>query len=279
MLSIGEFSKICKVSTKTLRYYDEIGLLKPTNINLENGYRNYSIKQLEDMLLINKLKMYQFSLEEIKELLNFKDNNLELFYTKLNNKKSQIQKSINDSISIISEIDRDLDDVKNGKSLNSYLQEIKVKEVIFSNINILSKRVKVSYQDCLDGYNKFFSPLFNEIIKNKWTIKYAPMTIYHSDEYKIDGYDIEFAIALDKPNEKTKSFSPGMCLKSVLKGSYSNITSAYIKQKQFCEKYGYESTKKPFDVYISNPYKITNIQDLITEIYMPVKKIKERVIC
>jgi len=231
------------------------------------------------MLLINKLKMYQFSLEEIKELLNFKDNNLELFYTKLNNKKSQIQKSINDSISIISEIDRDLDDVKNGKSLNSYLDEIKVKEVIFSNINILSKRVKVSYQDCLDGYNKFFSPLFNEIIKNKWTIKYAPMTIYHSDEYKIDGYDIEFAIALDKPNEKTKSFSPGMCLKSVLKGSYSNITSAYIKQKQFCEKYGYKSTNKPFDVYISNPYKITNIQDLITEIYMPVKKIKERVIC
>lgn len=35
MLSIGEFSKICKVSTKTLRYYDEIGLIKPSKINQE----------------------------------------------------------------------------------------------------------------------------------------------------------------------------------------------------------------------------------------------------
>lgn len=37
MLSIGEFSKICKVSTKTLRYYDEIGLIKPSKINQENS--------------------------------------------------------------------------------------------------------------------------------------------------------------------------------------------------------------------------------------------------
>ena len=39
MLSIGEFSNICKVSTKTLRYYAEIGLLEPSVVNPENGYR------------------------------------------------------------------------------------------------------------------------------------------------------------------------------------------------------------------------------------------------
>ncbi len=39
LLSIGEFSKICKVSTKTLRYYDEIRLIHPEDINPENGYR------------------------------------------------------------------------------------------------------------------------------------------------------------------------------------------------------------------------------------------------
>ena len=45
MLSIGEFSKICQVSAKTLRYYDEIGLLRPEEINPENGYRYYSYQQ------------------------------------------------------------------------------------------------------------------------------------------------------------------------------------------------------------------------------------------
>ncbi|TDX96666.1 UNVERIFIED_CONTAM: MerR-like DNA binding protein [Lysinibacillus xylanilyticus] len=50
MLSIGEFSKICGVSTKTLRYYDEIGLINPDEINAESGYRYYSIEQLKRML-------------------------------------------------------------------------------------------------------------------------------------------------------------------------------------------------------------------------------------
>ena len=71
MLSIGEFSNICKVSTKTLRYYDEIGLLKPSEINPENGYRYYAIEQLEKMLFINRLKSYSFSLDEIKALAGF----------------------------------------------------------------------------------------------------------------------------------------------------------------------------------------------------------------
>jgi DNA-binding transcriptional MerR regulator len=60
MLSIGEFSNICKVSTKTLRYYAEIGLIFSEEINSENGYRYYSIDQLETMLLINRLKSYVF---------------------------------------------------------------------------------------------------------------------------------------------------------------------------------------------------------------------------
>nr|WGD69585.1 MerR family transcriptional regulator [Bacillus subtilis] len=69
-LSISEFLKICKVSTKTLRYYDEIGLIHPEDINPENGYQYYSIRRLKEMLLINRLKSYHFSLEEIKTILD-----------------------------------------------------------------------------------------------------------------------------------------------------------------------------------------------------------------
>ena len=61
MLSIGEFSNICQVSTKTLRYYAEIGLILPDEINPENGYRYYSIEQLKRMLFINRLKSYRMS--------------------------------------------------------------------------------------------------------------------------------------------------------------------------------------------------------------------------
>ena len=72
MLSIGEFSKICKVSTKTLRYYDEIGLINPSKINQENGYRYYSIEQLETMLFVNRLKQYNFLWKKLEQLLHLK---------------------------------------------------------------------------------------------------------------------------------------------------------------------------------------------------------------
>ena len=59
MLSIGEFSKICGVSQKTLRYYDEIGLIKPDEINPKSNYRYYSIDQLEKILFIIKFIYYK----------------------------------------------------------------------------------------------------------------------------------------------------------------------------------------------------------------------------
>ena len=45
MLKITEFSKLCKCSVYTLRYYDQIGILKPSIINTKSGYRFYDEKQ------------------------------------------------------------------------------------------------------------------------------------------------------------------------------------------------------------------------------------------
>lgn len=67
--------------TKTLRYYAEIGLLQPSEIDPENGYRYYAIEQLEKMLFINRLKVYSFSLDEIKAILQseeMQDDHLQL---------------------------------------------------------------------------------------------------------------------------------------------------------------------------------------------------------
>ena len=87
MLSIGEFSKICQVSAKTLRYYDEIGLLRPEEINPENGYRYYRVEQLERMLFINRLKSYHFSLEEIKRILGSDEAEAEMLCQILSKKE------------------------------------------------------------------------------------------------------------------------------------------------------------------------------------------------
>ncbi len=70
MFKIGEFSKISRVPVKTLRYYDEIGLLRPARTDDFTGYRYYAIEQLARLNRILALKDLGFALEQIARLLD-----------------------------------------------------------------------------------------------------------------------------------------------------------------------------------------------------------------
>jgi DNA-binding transcriptional MerR regulator len=69
VLKIGEFARIGQISIKTLRHYDALGLLKPSRIDAESGYRFYEMGQLADVIRIQALKDCGFSLDEIAKLL------------------------------------------------------------------------------------------------------------------------------------------------------------------------------------------------------------------
>ena len=76
LYKIGDFSKKTGLSIRTLRYYDDIDLFKPVEIDLFTNYRYYSDDQLEDLKLISDLKYCGFSLEEIKANWNNFTNDL-----------------------------------------------------------------------------------------------------------------------------------------------------------------------------------------------------------
>jgi DNA-binding transcriptional MerR regulator len=66
---IGDFSRIARVSCRLLRYYDEIGLLKPATVERDSGYRSYSADQLPQLNRILVLKELGLSLEEIGRIV------------------------------------------------------------------------------------------------------------------------------------------------------------------------------------------------------------------
>ena len=99
ILRIGEFSQINQISIQTLRFYDQIGLLKPYKVDPENNYRYYHINQSSLVDSIQYLRQLNFSLEDIKEILSDKDHFqlhqlIEERYQRLLEEKENLEKQI-----------------------------------------------------------------------------------------------------------------------------------------------------------------------------------------
>jgi DNA-binding transcriptional MerR regulator len=70
MFRIGEFSRIARVSARLLRYYDELGLLRPGVVDASTGYRYYSSAQLLRLNRILVLRDLGLSLEQIGDVID-----------------------------------------------------------------------------------------------------------------------------------------------------------------------------------------------------------------
>lgn len=67
-MHIGELADKTGLSLRTIRHYDEVGLLKPSG-RTEGGFRLYTQEDLSRLILIRRMKPLGFSLEEMTELL------------------------------------------------------------------------------------------------------------------------------------------------------------------------------------------------------------------
>ena len=90
--SIGEMSKLMNIPVKTLRYYDEIGLFKPSEVNRQTGYRYYSTEQFEQLDIIKYLRLLGIPLAEIRE--HFTQRRVEYFLHLLQRQETLIDEQI-----------------------------------------------------------------------------------------------------------------------------------------------------------------------------------------
>ncbi|MEU4253356.1 helix-turn-helix domain-containing protein [Amycolatopsis sp. NPDC026612] len=69
MVSIGEFSRLSRLSPKALRLYDELGLLQPAHVDADTGYRWYAVTQLDQARLVASLRRAGVPLARIRAIL------------------------------------------------------------------------------------------------------------------------------------------------------------------------------------------------------------------
>ena len=73
LFTIGEMAELFQINIRTLRYYDDIGLLCPETVNPETGYRYYSTKQFERLNTIKYLRTLNMPLEKMKQFFQNRD--------------------------------------------------------------------------------------------------------------------------------------------------------------------------------------------------------------
>ncbi len=140
--TIGDISKFFNISIKTLRYYDEIGLLKPAYINQDNKYRYYSIEQFMKIDLIKYFKITGMSLDVIKDILN-SECSIELVMNNIKIQSSKLEEKINE----LTIVKKYLDNLENNISENIRygLNDVFIKyneERIFMNYDIVSNNTE-----------------------------------------------------------------------------------------------------------------------------------------
>lgn len=161
--STGQFARLANVTERTIRYYDKIGLLKPSFV-MGNGYRKYTQSDLLKLQKILSLKHMGFSLEEIFPMV-LKDENVKESFSMqielLNNQITHLQ-GIRDSMESLVHNE---DDNINWDQIISLLQMSNIEEDIvkqYKNSNNL--KVRISLHDRFSTNKKgWFNWLYEQI--------------------------------------------------------------------------------------------------------------------
>jgi len=112
---IGEFAELGGVSAKTLRFYDEIRVLRPASVDPRTGYRRYLPQQLEDLASILALKNLGVSLAQVRDLTAKRGSAVDR-RTILNELKRTIEESIQGATQSLNWINAALDDLGQSRS-------------------------------------------------------------------------------------------------------------------------------------------------------------------
>ncbi len=266
MLTIGEFSKISRVSTKTLRYYDQIGLLKPGFVSKDSGYRYYEVSQLRDMLLILRLKRYGFSLPEISAVLASGDS--KHFAELMRTKKEMFLRQTQNQQHILLQMEQDIEKIERCENImqSNYL----VKTVEMQSKTIYSLRRKMSIRD----FQEAFETLCAGLEKNRCKPAGPFLSVYHDEDFNHECTDIEVGVEVSPgtSGEHVRMLAPGLCCFATHIGSYDDFTPCYTALMEWIDNEGYTISGPPFELYVKGCEDNVQPSEYVTEIYFPIKK-------
>lgn len=265
MLQIGEFSRVCQVSVKTLHHYDRIGLLIPAEVDRFTGYRYYKTEQIDDMIYIQRLKRYGFSLDEIQRLIPVSDKK-ELVKV-LRQQKEQLKRKRQEIDMILNELQTHISVFERTGDIMSYQKGYTIEVKKSPEMNVLANRAMMG----VDEFGKYYSTLFERVPKERVTPTGLNGARYYDKEFNRESSDVEVFIGIREKDKADAVMESCECAMTVHHGGYSTLSEAYGAVVAWISENGYEIAGAPFDLYIRTQFDSLAPEEWETEVYFPVR--------
>ncbi len=250
-LKISEFSRLGSVSVKTLRYYDEIGLLRPAEVDSWTKYRYYHVTQLPRLRRIVLLKQMGFMLAEIGRIL---DHNLDtdqlLYLVRL--RRNDVAQQLHQFEQRLSDLNHWIEQLQQENNMSSY--EMQVKEVEPILVAMMCETVPT--QADLPAY---FGRMFGQTWAHAGRHGAAGTTsvsVYYDEEWT--GRDIQIGAAIPLTHEiptteaiQVTSLPAATMATTTHVGPFRFLSQAFDALAQWVYANGYKIAGPARELYLS----------------------------
>jgi DNA-binding transcriptional MerR regulator len=242
MYSIGQFALILKLSTRTLRHYDDIGLMKPSYVDSVTSYRFYEKEQISVAKEIIALRDSGLQLDEIKRFLDYRESEKKSEIIKYRLEK--LEDEINSLINMKNKLKKLLDD---RDSLEFKSEIYNIENVTIDDIYTISKRVKIDLRFIGEEVGKLYSEA------NRLGLRTCGghIVLYDNVEFDPANAEVEIALPIIRLKEikaHYKCIKGGRYLKTTV-NSVSEKGEAHAAMLDLANLKGIKLKTSPMEIY------------------------------
>ena len=268
-LKIGEFSKMMQVTVKTLRHYEQKGLLIPDDVDEWTGYRYYSITQMQRLNTIRGLQRQGFSLEEIKDL--FEDESQMPSVAQLTKKIEETERQLQILMERRHQLLKWMDSHKQIRTMEKF------------SIQSLPEIIVASHREIIPDYSALGQLCVNKIGPEMQRLgcKCPPpgycFTIEHHQEYRATDLDIEYFEQVEEMGtdntiiqfKRLPAVPKALCMKHV--GPYERFHESFTEAFAYMEEQGYKLAGPLRTSYIDGVWNKANPEEWLSIIQIPIE--------
>jgi DNA-binding transcriptional MerR regulator len=267
LVPIGRFSKVCRLTIKALRHYDELGLLRPALVDEASGYRYYTLAQAAEAERVRALRAVDMPLDEIRALLEA--SSAERALCILDGHRRRLEER----------------EAATRAALERVAEMIHRKEAVMTyevSVKSLAAQPTLSVRTT--------TPLarIGEVSRAAYTEMYAylgqigvrpagpPMAVYHDEALEEEALDVELCVPTHKRVAGKGRMSGGelpaaSAACTLHAGSYERVSEAYRALAEWIQAHGHEIGGPPREVHVVSPAQTPDEGAWRTEIAWPIR--------